>query len=163
MLVVEEEEGAGGPDADEAPQTDVPDDARRAQDGDSVSVFYHGTLPSGEIFDSGRDRGQPLPFVVGSGQVIPGFDDAVRGLAVGDIITVMIPPARAYGDVNPDLIVDVPLDQAPEGVQEGDPLTFSNGARGVVLEISDGIVTIDANHSLAGQTLTFEIELLTIE
>ena len=75
----------------------------------------------------------------------------------------MIPPARAYGDVNPDLIVDVPLDQAPEGVQEGDPLTFSNGARGVVLEISDGIVTIDANHSLAGQTLTFEIELLTIE
>ena len=139
------------------------DDVRRAQDGDNDSVFYHGTLPSGEIFDSGRDRGQPLPFVVGSGQVILGFDDAVRGLAVGEIVTVTILPARAYGEVNPDLIVETPLDQAPEGVAVGDQLTFSTGARGVVLDISNGIVTIDANHDLAGQTLIFEIELLTLE
>jgi peptidylprolyl isomerase len=139
------------------------DDVRRAQDGDSVSVFYHGTFPSGEIFDSGRDRGQPFPFVVGTGQVILGFDDAVRGLAVGEIVTVTVPPARAYGEVNPDLILETPLDEAPEGAQEGDQLTFANGARGVVVSVENGIVTIDANHNLAGQTLIFEIELLTLE
>jgi FKBP-type peptidyl-prolyl cis-trans isomerase 2 len=65
--------------------------------------------------------------------------------------------------VNLDLIVEVPLDEAPEGVQEGDQLTFANGARGVVVRVENGIVTIDANHNLAGQTLTFEIELLTLE
>jgi len=153
MIVVEENGGADAGD----------DDVRRAQDGDSVSVFYHGTFPSGEIFDSGRDRGQPFPFVVGTGQDILGFDDAVRGLAVGEIVTVTVPPDRGYGEVNPDLIVEVPLDQAPEDVAVGDQLTVATGGRGVVVDISNGIVTIDANHNLAGQTLIFEIELLTLE
>ncbi len=134
---------------------------RRAESGDSV--FYHGTLDGGDIFDSSRDRGAPFSFVVGLGQVIAGFDAAVIGLSVGDVVTVAIPPVDAYGDPDPALIIDVPLDQAPPGVQVGGPVSFGGGAAGTVVEITDDIVRVDANHPLAGETLTFEIELLSIE
>ena len=131
--------------------------------GDRVSVLYHGTLDDGEIFDSSRDRGEPFPFTVGAGDVIAGFDAAVTGLRVGEVRTVRIPPAEAYGESNPNLIVEVPIAQAPPGVQVGDPISFQNGARGKVVAIAGGIVTIDANPALAGEALTFEIELLSIE
>jgi FKBP-type peptidyl-prolyl cis-trans isomerase 2 len=131
--------------------------------GDRVSVLYHGTLDNGEVFDSSRDRGQPFPFTVGAGDVIAGFDTAVTGLRVGEVRTVRIPPAEAYGESDPNLIVDVPIAQAPPGVQIGDPVTFQSGARGEVVAIEDGIVTIDGNPALAGEALTFEIELLSIE
>ena len=139
------------------------DDVRRVETGDSITVFYHGTLANGEIFDSGRDRGQPLPFVVGSGQVILGFDNAVIGLKVGDVVTVTLPPAEAYGERDPELVLTVPLNEAPEGLSPGDSVTFANGASGVVLEVTAETVTIDANNQLAGEELTFEIEVLTIE
>ncbi len=139
------------------------DDVRRVETGDSITVFYHGTLANGEIFDSGRDRGQPLPFVVGSGQVIQGFDNAVIGLQVGDVVTVTMPPAEAYGERDPERVLTVPLDEAPEGLSPGDSVTFANGAPGVVLEVTAETVTIDANNQLAGEELTFEIEVLTIE
>ena len=139
------------------------DDVRRVETGDSITVFYHGTLANGEIFDSGRDRGQPLPFVVGSGQVIQGFDNAVIGLKVGDVVTVTLPPAEAYGERDPELVLTVPLNEAPEGLSPGDSVTFANGVRGVVLEVTAETVTIDANNQLAGEELTFEIEVLTIE
>lgn len=131
--------------------------------GDRVSVLYHGTLDDGEIFDSSRDRGEPFPFTVGAGDVIAGFDAAVTGLRVGEVRTVRIPPAEAYGESNPNLIVEVPIAQAPPGAQVGDPISFQNGARGKVVAIAGGIVTIDANPALAGEALTFEIELLSIE
>ena len=139
------------------------DDVRRVEAGDSITVFYHGTLANGEIFDSGRDRGQPLPFVVGSGQVIQGFDNAVIGLKVGDVVTVTLPPTEAYGERDPELVLTVPLNEAPEGLSPGDSVTFANGAPGVVLEVTAETVTIDANNQLAGEELTFEIEVLTIE
>lgn len=131
--------------------------------GDRVSVLYHGTLDDGEVFDSSRDRGEPFPFTVGAGDVIAGFDAAVTGLRVGEVRTVRIPPAEAYGESDPNLIVEVPIAQAPPGVQVGDPISFQNGARGEVMAIAGGIVTIDANPALAGEALTFEIELLSIE
>ena len=151
-------------DAVEETVTDEPaDDARRAQDGDSVTVHYHGTLDDGEVFDSSRERGAPLPFVVGSGQLIAGFDDAVRGLAVGETITVRLTPDRAYGESDPNALLDFPRDQAPPELQVGDQIQLSNGAPGTIVEITDDTVTVDANHPLAGKTLTFEIELLSIE
>ena len=106
-----------------APQTTTTDagseitgaaDGLVAQEGDSVAVHYVGTLDDGSEFDSSRG-GEPLPFVVGSGQMISGFDAAVHGMAVGDVKTVRIPAEEAYGDVDPELVFSVPIDEAPEG------------------------------------------------
>ena len=135
---------------------------RVARDGDRVSVHYHGTLDDGAVFDSSRERA-PLQFQVGVGDVIAGFDNAVRGLAVGATVTVTIPPAEAYGERREDLVIDLPIAGAPEGLAMGDRVRLGNGAPAVVLEISDEFITVDANHELAGLALTFEIELVGIE
>lgn len=145
-----------------APTTPAPqDEARRAGEGDTVSVHYRGTLDDGTEFDSSAGR-DPLQFVVGSGQVISGFDDAVRGLAVGESVTVRIPPEEAYGPRSDEAIIEVPADQAPEGLQPGDQVQLATGGRATVLEVRDDAVVIDANHPLAGEALTFEIELVSI-
>ena len=133
-----------------------------AGDGDTVAVHYRGALDNGEEFDSSRARG-PITFVVGSGQMIPGFDEAVNGLAVGETITVRLEPSQAYGERLDKLIFEVPIEQAPEGVMPGSSVQFGNGATGVVLEVTDKVVRIDANHPLAGQALTFEIEVVSIQ
>ena len=133
-----------------------------AQDGDTVSVHYSGTLDSGEEFDSSRDR-EPLSFEVGSGMVIRGFDNAVRGLAVGDSVTVRMEPEDAYGERNDDMMLEFPISELPEGMGKGDQVVFQNGAPGVILDITGDIIRIDANHRLAGEALTFDIELVSIE
>lgn len=132
-----------------------------ANDGDSVAVHYRGTLDDGTEFDSSEGR-DPLTFVVGSGQVIAGFDDAVRGLAVGESRTVRIEPGDAYGEYSEEAVIEFPADSAPEGLEVGDSVSFGNGGQGTVIEVSDEFVTIDANHPLAGEALTFEIELVSI-
>ena len=138
-------------------------DARVAQDGDTVEVIYHGTLESGEIFDSSRDRGDTLSFVVGSGQLIDGFDNAVRGLAVGQSVVARLDPDEAYGQRDPSLSTAVPIAQAPPGLVVGDVVTLSNGAPATVIEVTADTVVIDLNHQLAGQILTFEIEVVSIQ
>ena len=132
-----------------------------AENGDSVQVHYTGTLDNGEVFDSSQGR-EPLPFVVGSDQVIPGFDAAVIGLAVGESRKVRIEPAEAYGERRDDLVLEVPADQAPAGLSVGDQVQLQSGAVAVVEAVTPETVTIDANHPLAGQALTFEIELVAI-
>ena len=132
-----------------------------AADGDTVAVHYRGTLDDGSEFDSSEGR-DPLAFVVGSGQVIAGFDDAVRGLAVGESRTVRIEPEDAYGEYTEEAVIDFPAESAPDGLEVGDAVTLGNGGRGTVLEITDEFVKIDANHPLAGEALTFEIELVSI-
>jgi peptidylprolyl isomerase len=134
---------------------------RVAQDGDSVLVHYFGTLDDGSVFDSSRER-DPLPFVVGSGGVIAGFDKAVRGLSVGDSVTVRMESVEAYGERDESLILEFSRSDAQEGLSVGDQVSVS-GRPATVLEITDEIVKIDANHALAGQALTFEIELVAIE
>ena len=137
-------------------------EARVVADNDRVTVHYRGTLDSGEEFDSSRGR-DPFVFVVGTGQVIAGFDDAVRGLAVGETVTVRIEAEQAYGEHRDDRVIEVPRDQAPAGLAEGDRLTLGNGTQATVLELTETAVRLDTNHALAGQALTFEIELLSIE
>ena len=134
---------------------------RRVQDGDSVAVHYTGTLDNGEVFDSSQGR-DPLSFVVGSGQVISGFDDLVRGLAVGETAKARLTPEQAYGERRQDLVARVPKSQAPSGLQPGDSVVFS-GLQAVVIEVTDDFVVVDANNRLAGQALTFEIELVSIQ
>jgi FKBP-type peptidyl-prolyl cis-trans isomerase 2 len=132
------------------------------KDGDVVSVHYHGTLDSGEVFDSSRER-EPLKFTVGAGQVISGFDELVRDLEVGGTAKRRLEASESYGERRDDLIGEVQRANAPDGLAPGGRIQLSNGQPAVVLEVTDDIVRIDANHPLAGQALTFEIELVAID
>lgn len=133
------------------------------QSGDTVHVHYTGTLADGSTFDSSDGR-EPLSFTVGSGEVIPGFDDAVMGMEVGETRTVTIPANQAYGDPDPEQVLVVGRDQMPDGpIAVGDPLQIGLDGGGsivvTVTEVTDETVTLDANHALAGEDLTFEITL----
>jgi len=133
-----------------------------AQEGDFVEVHYIGTLDDGTEFDASRPRGAPLDFVIGSGAMIAGFDEGVRGMAVGETRTIRIEPADAYGESDPELIIEVDISQVPEGTVVGDILTDQTGSQIRVLAVEDGQVTLDLNRRLAGEALTFEIEMVTI-
>ena len=133
-----------------------------AKDGDTVTVHYTGTLDSGEVFDSSLER-EPLGFVLGSGQMISGFDTAVHGLKMGDSVTVRLKSEEAYGEPRDDLVFEFPIDQLPEGVAEGDTVMSQNGAQGVILEVTNERFKVDANHRLAGQHLNFQILLISIQ
>jgi len=138
-------------------------------EGDTVQVHYTGSLDDGTVFDS-SEGGEPLTFVVGAGTVISGFDAAVRGMEVGDTKTVTIPAAEAYGEYREDLIVVLGLDKL-EGdgeLEVGEQVLLRNATTNeqlyfTVIEITDTEVTLNANHPLAGQDLTFEIELVSLE
>ena len=134
-----------------------------AEDGDAIAVHYTGTLDNGDVFDTSKDGDPPLEFVLGSGQMIPGFDKAVKGMAVGEIKTVRLLPNEAYGEIDDDLILEMPLEGAPDGLKVGDSVRLTNGMPVTIVEITDESVMIDANHRLAGQALTFEIEIMSID
>ena len=130
--------------------------------GDRVAVHYHGTLDDGTIFDSSLER-TPLEFVVGSGQVIAGFDDAVDGLAVDKSVTVRMLPADAYGALDAGEAVPVELSLLPEAIGVGDRIELGNGSTAFVASISGESAMVVINHALAGQALTFEITLVEIK
>lgn len=133
-----------------------------------MKVHYHGRLPTGETFDKSEGR-EPLEFEVGSGMVIKGFDDGVKGMAIGEKKTISIPSGEAYGPRNPEMVIDMPKENFPTGMEleVGMPLAMSDGngqqLRVVVTEIKPESVTLDANHPLAGQDLIFDLELVSIE
>ena len=136
----------------------------QATTGDTVRVHYTGTLHDGTTFDSSEGR-EPLEFTVGGGQVIPGFEQAVEGMEPGDTKTVEIPADDAYGPKREEMMLQVSPDQFPEGVDPelGQQLQLSqpDGQNVVVrvTDVQDDAVTLDANHPLAGEDLTFEITL----
>jgi peptidylprolyl isomerase len=139
----------------------------QAKSGDTIAVQYTGKLDDGTVFDSsvGKD---PLQFTIGTGTVIPGFEDAVIGMDTGDSKTVTIPAEEAYGDRNPDLVMVFEREQIPPElpVEVGQQLQLhqDNGRAVpvVVTDISASDVTLDANHPLAGEDLTFDIQLVAI-
>jgi FKBP-type peptidyl-prolyl cis-trans isomerase 2 len=140
---------------------------QQAKSGDKVKVHYHGRLTSGETFDSSAGR-EPLEFEVGSGMVIKGFDDGVTGMKVGDKKTVNIPAEEAYGEKNPDMLIEYPKAQFPEQIEikVGEQLVMSSASgqqfQVRIAEIKDDVVLLDANHPLAGEELIFDIELVEI-
>ena len=148
--------------------TSTVDPNRTARDGDTVSVNYIGTLEDGTKFDSSYDRGEPLTFVLGSGQMISGFDAAVHGMKVGETKTVTLPPDQAYGEHQDSLVITMDQNKFPEGTQfavgQQVTLTSASGQQvpGIIVDIGPGTVTIDVNHRFAGKTLTFEITLESI-
>ncbi|MDY7102221.1 MAG: FKBP-type peptidyl-prolyl cis-trans isomerase [Actinomycetota bacterium] len=135
-------------------------DAATVNNGDTVQVHYTGRLDDGRTFDSSQGR-DPLQFVVGSGQVISGFDQAVSGLAVGDTRSFRIEPDDGYGDRRDDLVLKVPQGQAPDGLTVGDQVQVNN-TPATVIDVDDAGVTIDANHPLAGHALNFDIQVVGI-
>lgn len=139
----------------------------QAKNGDKVTVHYTGKLSDGTIFDT-SEGGKPLSFTLGSGQVIPGFEDAALGMQEGDSKTVTIPEEKAYGSYDAEKVIDFPADRIPPEIepevgmqlqlqgQEGQPVVVR------VTEITEDHVRLDANPPLAGKDLTFDIELVTI-
>ena len=137
-----------------------------AKPGDTVRLHYTGTLDDGSEFDSSRGR-TPLEFTLGAGQVIPGFDEAVNGMRVGERKTVTIPADQAYGARQPELILAVPRAQVPSHIalEVGQELQLSQEGHAfqvTVREVTDEQVVLDGNHPLAGQALTFALELVEI-
>lgn len=134
--------------------------------GTTVKVHYKGTLDDGVVFDSSEGR-DPLEFQIGAGQVIPGFDAAIQEMIVGSSKTITIPSDEAYGEIRPDMIATIPHEQFPEDLKPevGQTLQLSTpqGQLPVqVVEVKEEGVTIDGNHPLAGQNLTFELTLVDV-
>ncbi|GAB4035845.1 FKBP-type peptidyl-prolyl cis-trans isomerase [Spirosoma jeollabukense] len=141
----------------------------QAKSGDTVQVHYTGTLTDGTIFDSSEGR-TPLEFTVGSGQVIKGFDEGVAGMNQGEKKTISIPVEDAYGPANEDMIFTLNREDIPNDIPLEVGMTLNMHEDGnprpipvIVRELTDTNVTLDANHPLAGQDLTFAIELVGVK
>ncbi|WP_420151886.1 FKBP-type peptidyl-prolyl cis-trans isomerase [Spirosoma sp.] len=141
----------------------------QAKSGDTVQVHYTGTLADGTIFDSSVGR-TPLEFTVGSGQVIKGFDEGVAGMNQGETKTINIPVEDAYGPANEEMIFTLNRSDIPDDIplEVGSTLNMHEDGNPrpipvIVRELSDTSVTLDANHPLAGQDLTFEVELVGVK
>ncbi|APX10842.1 FKBP-type peptidyl-prolyl cis-trans isomerase [Tateyamaria omphalii] len=138
------------------------------KNGDTVRIHYTGTLLDGTVFDS-SDGSDPLEFVVGSGQIIPGLDVALPGMAEGETKKVNIPCDQAYGPINPALRQGVPRDAIPDdialevGLQlqmqtpQGQPMPVT------VVELGAEEIMLDANHPLAGKDLVFDFEVVSVD
>jgi peptidylprolyl isomerase len=140
---------------------------RVAKEGDTVKVHYTGKLEDGTIFDSSRER-EPFELTIGSGMTIPGFENGIVGMAVGDTTTITIPPEEAYGPRRDELVTTISRDQIPPNItpEVGQQLQMQhpNGSiiNVTITDVRPDSVTFDANHPLAGKTLIFEIELMEI-
>jgi peptidylprolyl isomerase len=139
----------------------------QAKRGDTVSVHYTGKLEDGTVFDSSEGN-TPLEFSIGNGNLIPGFEQAVIGMSPGESKTATIPADQAYGPYHPDRVLVVERQQMPPEIPVDIGLQLQIQQQGgqvipvVVTDVSDAEVTLDANHPLAGEDLTFEIRLVDI-
>jgi len=135
--------------------------------GKKVKAHYRGTLDDGTQFDCSYDRGEPIEFTVGAGQMIAGFDTAVAEMELGEKRTVRLEPAEAYGEYDPARVLQVPCAQFPnwEQMPIGVPVMLSTPygpMPATCLKVEDEKLFLDTNHELAGKALTFEIEVVEI-
>lgn len=137
--------------------------------GKTCRVHYKGTFNDGKQFDSSYDRGEPLEFVCGAGQMIKGFDAAVADLEVGAEVDIHLLPAEAYGEADPKAIFTMPIAQLPgsENLTVGQRVylqnQFGQPVPVLVTEKDDTNITFDANHEMAGKELNFHIELVEVK
>lgn len=135
--------------------------------GDRVKVHYTGKFDTGEVFDT-SEGSDPMSFTVGTGQVIPGFDQALIGMAVGDTREIVIPPDQGYGERIEELVQTIARDQFnlsgidPEVGMAIEMQTPQGSIPLVIAELTETTVTLDANHPLAGEELHFAVTLVEI-
>ncbi len=140
----------------------------QAKSGDTIRIHYKGTLASGEVFDSSEGR-DPLEFTLGSGMIIKGLDDAIYGMIVGEKKVANIPCADAYGEVHPQARQAVPRSEFPDDIpaEVGTQLQMQSPEGQVIpvkiVEVTETEITLDANHPLAGEDLTFDFEITGID
>jgi peptidylprolyl isomerase len=140
----------------------------KAKEGDTVTIHYTGTLESGEVFETTKER-NPIEITLGNRRVIPGIEKGILGMNVGEIKTFEVAPEDGFGDRMQEFKTTVKRDDLPEQItpEIGQPLKVEQpGGDSFVMFISDmdaNTVSLDANHPLAGQTLTFTIELLAVK
>ena len=137
------------------------------KDGDTVRVHYTGTFTDGEVFDSSRER-EPLEVTLGDESLISGFEEALIGHEKGDRFTVTIPCAEAYGEHLDELMMEVPLSDVPENIKPEVGMmlqiaTDDGDMEVEIVDVTDKVVVLDANHPLAGEDLTFDIEVVDIK
>lgn len=136
--------------------------------GKRCRTHYVGTFNDGTQFDSSYDRGEPLEFVCGSGMMIHGFDAAVANMSVGETVEIHLDPSEAYGEVNPEAIMTVEIEELPgsEDLNVGDHAylqdMFGRPILVRIIEKTDNTITFDANHEMAGKELNFKIELVEV-
>lgn len=139
----------------------------QAKKGDIVKIHYTGKLGDEEVFDSSANR-EPLEFKLGEGKIIPGFEEAVEGMAPGESKTVKIAPDKAYGPHRKELVADVERSRVPDTLklEVGRHVQIRQPDGGIiqaqVISMSESKVTLDANHPLAGKELIFDIRLVEI-
>ncbi|CVI67144.1 FKBP-type peptidyl-prolyl cis-trans isomerase SlyD [Clostridiales bacterium CHKCI001] len=137
--------------------------------GKTCRTHYRGTFNDGTQFDSSYDRGEPLEFICGAGQMIKGFDAAVANMEVGQVVDVHLMPEEAYGMSNPNAIFTVEIAQLPgsEGLEVGQQVYLSNQyGQPFPVKVTakdETTITFDANHEMAGKELNFQIELVEVK
>ena len=135
------------------------------QDGATVKMEYTLTDDKGKLLDTSKGK-EPLTYIHGEGQIIPGLEKALKGLRAGDQKQVTVPPEEAYGPVKP--LIEVPKERIPPQAQRvGYSLMVRNGDRPAipvqVKEIKDKTIVLEANHPLAGMSLTFDVRVISVE
>ncbi len=141
----------------------------KVENGQNISVHYVGTLDDGTEFDSSRTRNEELTFEVGSGQLIEGFNNAVIGMQVGETKKITLSPEEAYGPLNPEAVQTVPTNLFPETFEPvvGATVVGQNELGQQMMakieDFNDESITLDFNHPMAGKSLNFEIELMSID
>jgi peptidylprolyl isomerase len=153
-------------------------ESRTVKPGDTVQVDYVGKFENGTVFDTSieevaQEEGIynaqreyiPLTVIAGSGQVIEGFDEGLIGMTEGEEKTLTIPPEKAYGEYNESWVQEVPLEELnmSEKPEVGQVYSSIYGGQFKVIAVNETHVTFDPNHELAGETLVFDIKLVSIE
>lgn len=137
------------------------------EDGSNVTIHYKLTI-DGEVVDTSEGR-DPLTYVQGESQIIPGLEEHLSALSEGDVTSVSVPPEKAYGARNPEASVEVAKEafDEPEKLQVGTRIqawdTEGRKFSALVEEVADETVTLDLNHPLAGRTLDFDVEILEVK
>ena len=137
------------------------------ENGSVVTLHYTGTLEDGTEFDSSRGR-EPLTFTVGEEMLISGFENGVMGHEKGDTFAVTVNAEDGYGEYSEELVFQVPLDQVPEHITPETGMVLElNGEEGdmevTIIDVAEDHILLDANHSLAGETLKFDIEIVDVK
>lgn len=149
-------------------QASAADSKGPAKKGDEVSLEYTGLLEDGTVFDSSEKHGVPLKFVLGRSRILPKFEAAVMGMKVGEKKTFTLKPVDAYGEYDPELMRLIPRKRLPAkpepvpGMTLGVDLVGGQKAQAIITKVSEEGILIDLNPPLAGKTLTFKINIVSI-